>query len=78
MAKIVSSQEDRSFEVYIEADSLSEAVKEAAKLADDAKVQGYGALDIGWSLKGDRTYRARWFGSDPNNKSKDLDEEDQA
>ena len=68
MAKIISSQEQSSFEVIVEAENLSEAIKEAASLADDVKTHGYGIFQAEENFLGNigdaRQWRLKWFGKE--------------
>ena len=68
MAKIISSQEQSSFEVIVEAENLSEAIKEAASLADDVKTHGYALFQVDENLFGNindtRQWRLKWYGKE--------------
>ena len=68
MAKIISSQEQSSFEVIVEAETLSEAIKEAASLADDVKTHGYVLFQLEENLFGNiddtRQWRLKWYGKE--------------
>lgn len=68
MAKIISSQEQSSFEVIVEAETLSEAIKEAASLADDVKTHGYVIFQVEEKLFGNiddnRQWRLKWYGKE--------------
>ncbi len=68
MAKIISSQEKSSFEVIVEAKTLSEAIKEAASLANDVKTHGYVIFQIDENLFGNtedtRQWRLKWYGKE--------------
>lgn len=68
MAKIISSKEESSFEVIVEAETLSEAIKGAASLADDAKTHGYVIFQITEELLGNiganRQWRLKWYGKE--------------
>ena len=68
MAKIISSQEQSSFEVVVEAETLSEAIKEAASLADDVKTHGYVIFQVEEKLFGNiddtRQWRLKWYGKE--------------
>ena len=68
MAKIISSQEQSSFEVIVEAETLSEAIKEAASLADDVKTHGYVLFQVEEKLFGNiddtRQWRLKWYGKE--------------
>lgn len=68
MAKIISSQEQSSFEVIVEAETLGEAIKEAASLADDVKTHGYVLFQVDENLFGNvddtRQWRLKWYGKE--------------
>ena len=68
MAKIISSQEQSSLEVIVEAETLSEAIKEAASLADDVKTHGYAIFQVEEKLFGNvddaRQWRLKWYGKE--------------
>ena len=68
MAKIISSQEQSSFEVIVEAETLSEAIKEAASLADDVKTHGYAIFQVEENFFGNsddtRQWRLKWYGKE--------------
>ena len=68
MAKIISSQEQSSFEVIVEAETLSEAIKEAASLADDVKTHVYVIFQVEEKLFGNiddaRQWRLKWYGKE--------------
>ncbi len=68
MAKIISSQEQSSFEVIVEAETLNEAIKEAASLADDVKTHGYVIFQVVEELFGNRDntrqWRLKWYGKE--------------
>ena len=68
MAKIISSQERSSFEVIVEAETLSEAIEEAASLADDVKTHGYVLFQVEENLFGNidetRQSRLKWYGKE--------------
>ncbi len=68
MAKIISSQEQSSFEVIVEAETLSEAIKEAASLADDVKTHGYVIFQVEENFFGNiddtRQWRLKWYGKE--------------
>ena len=68
MAKIISSQEQSSFEVIVEAETLSEAIKEAASLADDVKTHGYVIFQVDENSFGNiddaRQWRLKWYGKE--------------
>ncbi len=68
MAKIISSQERSSFEVIVEAENLSEAIKEAASLADDVKTHGYVLFqaeeNLFGNIDGTRQWRLKWYGKE--------------
>ena len=68
MAKIISSQEQSSFEVVVEAETLSEAIKEAASLVDDVKTHGYVIFQVEEKLFGNiddaRQWRLKWYGKE--------------
>lgn len=68
MAKIISSQEQSSFEVIVEAETLSEAIKGAASLADDVKTHGYVIFQVEEKLFGNiddaRQWRLKWYGKE--------------
>ena len=68
MAKIISSQEQSSFEVIVEAETLSEAIKGAASLADDVKTHGYVIFQVEENFFGNsddtRQWRLKWYGKE--------------
>ena len=68
MAKIISSQERSSFEVTVEAETLSEAIKEAASLTDDVKTHGYVIFQVEENFFGNiddtRQWRLKWYGKE--------------
>ena len=68
MAKIISSQEQSSFEVIVEAETLSEAIKGAASLADDVKTHGYVIFQVEEKFFGNiddtRQWRLKWYGKE--------------
>ena len=68
MAKIISSQEQSSFEVIVEAETLSEAIKGAASLADDVKTHGYSIFQAEENFFGNiddtRQWRLKWYGKE--------------
>lgn len=68
MAKIISSQEQSSFEVIVEAETLGEAIKAAASLADDVKTHGYIIFQVEEKLFGNiddaRQWRLKWYGKE--------------
>ena len=66
MAKVVSSKEESSFTVIVEAETMAKALEEAANLGKDPKTQGYPLFRVQrhhFSDSINQQWELQWYGT---------------